>query len=353
MIKQVTIKKFQAFEVFKEKSFTPVNVIIGANDTGKTSLLKILYTVCKSWEEYGIKQKNKPEAFKKILTNKIQDTFNPKNNALGVLVKKGSRGKSITEIRFSSGQNIHFSFGLKTTNNLECNEHIDTPEQDFNSIFIPAKEVLTIFKAVEVSRQNLFIPDFDDTYFDLVKSLKIPTQKGRTHQNLYEVNNVLEELFEGKIKQESQKGVDISFVYQNKARQKFSMSNTAEGIKKIGLLSTLIRNRQLTPGTVLFFDEPEVTLHPNAIRRLAEIIYKISATGIQIFMSTHNYFMIKQLSIIARREKTDINCISLTRTNDLKSIEHKLFNLINGLPNNSIVEEALKMFDEETELDLV
>jgi len=353
MIKQVTLKNFQAFEAFKEKSFAPINVVIGANDTGKTGLLKLLYTVCKSWEEFGIKHKNNPETFKDILTNKLQSTFNPNNKIVGNIVKKGIIGKMGVEVQFTSGQNINFSFGKKATKSIECNEHIDLPSDDFNAVFIPAKEVLTFAKAIETSRLNLFIPDFDDSYFDLVKLLKIPTQKGRVHQNLNEVNKILEDLFEGEIKQEMQKGIDISFIYQNNANQKFSMASTAEGIKKIGVLTTLIRNRQLTPGSVLFLDEPEVTLHPNAIRSLAEILFKVSETGIQIFLSTHNYFMIKQLSIIARREKTKINCIALGRTSDRKSIEHNNYDLQDGLPNNSIVEEALKMFDEETELDFV
>ncbi|HMW37476.1 MAG TPA: AAA family ATPase [bacterium] len=73
------------------------------------------------------------------------------------------------------------------------------------------------------------------------------------------------------------------------------MSLTAEGVKKLGILTTLIRNRQLNKGTILFMDEPEAVLHPQAIRDLVKILNLLSQSGIQIFISTHSFFVIKQL----------------------------------------------------------
>ena len=349
MIEQITVKNFQAFEAFELNEPPAVNLLIGSNDTGKTGLLKVIYAVCKSWEEFGKKQKARnEEPFKELITGKLQNVF-VKN--IGDLVKNGGREKLSAEFTFDNTQNIAFSFGEKAQKQLECNSHIKSPAEDFNAIFIPAKEVLSIFHAIESSRESLFIRDFDDTYLDLVKSLKIPTQKGNIHRGLSGVNTKLSELFDGEIKQET-KGTETNFSYRKKGNQKFPMGITAEGIKKIGVLTTLIRNREITPGTVLFLDEPDATLHPNAIRELAEIIYAISKEGTQVFLSTHNYFMIKQLSIIAKRESQKMNCISLARTEDKKSVVFQLSDLQDGLPENSIVEEALKMFDDEIEIDL-
>jgi predicted ATPase len=68
------------------------------------------------------------------------------------------------------------------------------------------------------------------------------------------------------------------------------MQLTAEGIKKIGILTTLIRNRQLNANSVLFLDEPETTLHPEATRELVEMLMLMARAGMQIFLATHNYF---------------------------------------------------------------
>ena len=52
------------------------------------------------------------------------------------------------------------------------------------------------------------------------------------------------------------------------------------------------------------------------------------------------------------KEKLDVNCWNLTRENG-KPVNTTFHNLIDGvLPSNSIIEEALKMFDEEIGNDL-
>ena len=45
MIKSVSIKNFMAHSELSLKNIPEINIIIGKNDTGKTGLLKLLYTV--------------------------------------------------------------------------------------------------------------------------------------------------------------------------------------------------------------------------------------------------------------------------------------------------------------------
>jgi len=40
---------------------------------------------------------------------------------------------------------------------------------------------------------------------------------------------------------------------------------TAEGIKKIAILDTLLGNRYLDTSSIVFIDEPEAALHPQAV----------------------------------------------------------------------------------------
>jgi predicted ATPase len=99
----------------------------------------------------------------------------------------------------------------------------------------------------------------------------------------------------------------------------------------------------------LFLDEPETALHPRAIRHLSKIIVRLAALGVQIFLSTHNYFIIKQLSICARKENTSIFCFSLL--NKQENIETHFADLKDNMPRNPIVDEALELFDEDVALD--
>lgn len=356
MINSITIKNFMAHSDLSLKDIPEINVIIGKNDTGKTGLLKLLYATVKSLEIYSLKTKSSGTSFKKELADKLYDTFMPIKNGLGDLVQKGNKDKLDVNITIVGNngkykQPIYFSFGDRTEKSISSgNEHIEPlPDNNINALFVPAKEVLTAFEDIRNIRDNFYGVGFDDTYLDLIKALSLPTTKGRVASELSTVNKTLEDLFEGKIEQTGQK--EQPFLYK-KGNQQFSMQQTAEGIKKIGILTTLINNRQLGKGTVLFMDEPETALHPDAVRQMVEMLVAMSKAGVQIFIASHSYYVIKQLAICAKRDKLNINCWNLTRERG-KPVNNSFHNLIDGvLPSNSIIEETLKMFDQEIDIDL-
>ena len=344
---------------FKEldiDSTAPINLIIGENDAGKTACMKMLYGVSRSVEEYLLQKSAaaiKP-SFKKVLAEKLLNTFQPRKDGLGELVAKGiGKGEKLsfqaTLQGEKQGQQLYFNFGPSTTTTInDCLEHIDDFQPGFHTLFIPAKEILTGFRAIAATRENLYMPGFDDTYLDLIKALRVSTSQGNLLKDLSSVNKKLETLFEGEIVQNSDD--QNPFVFK-KGNTEFTMPFTAEGIKKIGILTTLIRNRQLYKNTILFMDEPEVALHPKAVRQLAEMIHQISQAGIQIFLTSHSYFMVKQLSIIARREKSPINFISLTKEKG-QPVAINTGDFQEGLPDNPIIQAAMDMFNEDIDIEL-
>jgi AAA15 family ATPase/GTPase len=356
MISSITIKNFMAHSELSIKEIPSINVIIGKNDTGKTGLLKLLYSTVKSLEIYSLKVKQSDVVFKKELSDKLLDTFMPRKNGLGDLVQKGSKEKldvniTIIENTGRYKQTIYFSFGDRTEKSIStCIEHVEPlSNSSINALFVPAKEVLTAFADIRNIRENFYGVGFDDTYLDLIKALSLETTKGRVASELSQVNKSLEDLFEGKIEQTGQK--EQPFIFK-KGNQQFAMQQTAEGIKKIGILTTLITNRQLGKGTILFMDEPETALHPDAIRKMVEMLVAMSKAGVQIFLASHSYFVIKQLANCAKRDDLNISCWNLKREPG-KPVSNSFHDLIDGvLPSNSIIDEALEMFDEEINIDL-
>ncbi len=353
MIKSVTLQNFMGHSRLRSGDLAPVNVVIGKNDTGKTGLLKVLYAVCKSVDIYSRLKQSGDASFKKVLAEKLLDTYQPGKKGLGELVNKSTREKLRVDIEFrhpklSYEDRLHFSFGDSTTNTInDCQEDIKLIGENFRCLFIPAKEVLTSLRAIRATRDNLYMTGFDDTYLDLIKSLVIPVQKGRVSEELSQVNRMLEDLFEGKIDQ----GNEVDEIVFKKGNIEFPLSLTSEGVKKIGILTTLIRNRQLNANSILFMDEPETMLHPEAIRELAEMLILMAKSGIQIFIATHNYFVLKQIHLCAKREKVQANCYSMTRERG-KPVETQVFNLMDDFPENAISSEAILMADEEVKLDL-
>jgi len=355
MIKSVIIKNFMAHSDLEVKDIPAINLIIGKNDTGKTGLLKLLYSTAKSLEIYSKKVKTSDAVFARELSDKMLQTFMPRNNGLGDLVQKGSKEKLSVELSIENAgeyhQAIHFSFGERTEIKIpDCSSDITPiPEDTINALFIPAKEVLTAFSDIRIIREQEYGVGFDDTYLDLIKSLDIPT-KGKVENGLSSVNKSLEDLFDGKIEQTGK--ADQPFIFK-KGNQKFAIQQTAEGIKKIGILTTLINNRQLGKGTILFMDEPETALHPDAVRQMIEMLVAMSKAGVQIFLASHSYFVIKQLANSSKRENIETLYWSLERENGQPVTSN--FKKINDgvLPKNSIVDEALKMYEEEIQINLM
>ena len=81
----------------------------------------------------------------------------------------------------------------------------------------------------------------------------------------------------------------------NQAKLEFNL--VAEGIRKIALLWQLIKNGTLENGSVLLWDEPEANINPKYIPIVAELLLKLQEEGVQIFISTHDYFLAKYIEV--------------------------------------------------------
>ena len=183
---------------------------------------------------------------------------------------------------------------------------------------------------------------FDDTYFDLAKALRISPSQGRNYKEFAQSRMQLEGILGGVVEYDEASGRWL-FV---KGRHKFPIGVTAEGIKKIAILDTLLGNRYLDTNSVVLIDEPESALHPTAISQLLDIVAMLAERGIQFFMASHSYFVVKKLFLIAQERGWSIPVISATYStwvcDDLK----------NGMPDNPIITESIRLYQQEVELAL-
>jgi ABC-type lipoprotein export system ATPase subunit len=111
-------------------------------------------------------------------------------------------------------------------------------------------------------------------------------------------------------------------------------------------LDILIGNRYLNRNSIVLIDEPESALHPTAISQLLDIVAELAEFGIQFFMASHSYFVVKKLYLIAQMRNCSIPVISAAssgwRYEDLK----------NGMPDNPIITESIHLYQQEVELAL-
>lgn len=352
MIRKLKMSNVMGFETFENPvPFPQITVILGKNDTCKTGLLKMIYSVGKAKELYAKQTIHYPDAsFKNILSKKLFDVYTPKRAGLSDIVRKnGSPKKLSVELSFEGKiSRVGFSFGIDTRNTItDVNIVNENSEKIANYIFIPAKEVITAFNTIKAIARQFFFPGYDDTTLDLIDLLDIPVVQGGTNAEFQEILRKMSEMFSGELKQVEN---TERFVFQ-KGNTEFALPLTAEGVKHIGILSTLIQNGQLNQNSVLILDEPEDNLHPGAIRSLMKIITELGKKGVQVFITTHSYFVLKQLHIEARSNEMDMMCCSLNR-NDKGTIDAFFGNLKENLPDNSIIDESMAMYDEDIDLDM-
>ena len=342
MFQQLHIKNLAIFEEFTWPELGSINVVIGENDTGKSHLLKLLYSVARSLQEKKRKTESAAGSWGDELARKLRWTFQPPDLELGRLVKKGT-SKLRVNTRLCN-ENFYFAFGSSTTKQIRDANRVPDGLDELRALFFPPKEVLTSLDAIAATRETLEITGFGDHYFDLIKALRLPTTRGNIQSNLKQVLEELEALFAGEVRKEGDE-----FVFK-RGNEKYRMSQTAEGIKKIGILTQLIRNRTINTGSILFFDEPEANLHPQAIVALADMLVELSRADIQIFLATHDYFILKALELKARQYESSIPICSLTKSVD--GVEATLDDLQEGMPKNPILDVSSKLLNDDMNLSL-
>ena len=330
-VKRVNIQNFGPLKSLDFTCSNGINLIIGSNSTGKTWLLKSIYTVLKTIEEQG--RGNNPKSIEDIFSERLYWTY--QNQKLGDLVTKGTSGKASVEVVFSDG-NFKTEFSSSAEKRAQVNN--TTKTRSANSVFIPAKEVLSLFQVIKKSRDIDKSFGFDDTYLDLARALDISPQQDINKSFAVPMQN-LESIIDGKLVFENG-----SWIYKQ-GNNKFSIYSMAEGVKKLSIINRLLENGYISSESIIFIDEPESALHPQALIQFLDIIASLQKTGIQFFIATHSYFVIKKLVLIARQNQEHISLLSF------EGEEHKIEDLIEGLPADiNIIKQSIDLYKEETEL---
>jgi len=337
MINQIKLENFGPLSGVNWSELGKINLIIGGNGSGKTFLLKAIYCSLRTLEDY--KRGNEQRTASEILADRLYWTFQAEK--IGDLVSKGADAPLSSTLTIDK-KLFSYSFGKDTSKQISTLDNHASPRAS-NSVFLPAKEVLSLHQIILKSREQDKVFGFDDTYYDLAKALRIATSKGNNYKEFVQSRKDLEGILGGIIEYDEASG---RWLFVTKGRHKFPIGVTAEGIKKIAILDTLLGNRYLDVNSVVLIDEPESALHPTAISQLLDIIAMLADRGMQFFMASHSYFVVKKLYLIAQKRGWSIPVISATDSawvcDDLK----------NGMPENPIIRESIHLYQQEVELAL-
>ena len=367
MISKLQLTNFAAFKKL-ELSFSPkINVIIGENSCGKTQILKSAYALSTPSEN---------------LNDRILGLFKPHKAAISGLYYRAGEGDAQLMIEDENDHKSEINFSPKSKN-LQGASSI---QGKASAILIPTKETLSLLPAIhnqDVDTKAMAAL-FDASVIELCDLLlKEPVESIKDAINsdprMATIAPMLAKAIGGKFviekddqyfvkgeylehrpsgsskSKQAQVYADFtSLIFNKNDGTETSVTMTAEGYRKIGLLQRLLENGSLAQGgtKTILWDEPESNMNPGLIRMLVECLLTLSRNGQQIIIATHNYVLLKWFDLLIdpkqgdhityhalyRDQHRDIRC----ETND----DYKM------LSENAIADTYSNLYDAEIDRSL-
>jgi hypothetical protein len=323
MLSRLTLSHFT---VFKEASFEfgpGLNVLVGDNGTGKTQVLKLGYLFCRAWPDLTARRTRvNVQHAEAYLDERLAGLFRVSD--IGGLIRRGHKngarltaavGGHIPTIQFRMPSDPPFrSPGLPEPMpwDIQIKRSKDQPARVVagqvpdaaatnafvpRAVFVPSKEIVSLFKGLIGLFEGYRNFPLDDTYRDLAVSLS--TLEPRAASELLPgVGQRIQKLLGGDLVLEDG---DLVFVREDGSRLESQL--LAEGHRKLALLIYLLRYGVIERGSTLFWDEPEANLNPAAMRLLAEALHGLAGLGVQMVLATHSLFLLREIEILQLREQ--------------------------------------------------
>lgn len=299
-----------------------INVLLGQNGTGKTTLLKMIYAATQ-WSNEQVDE-NKSKNLLQFFSNNLKDLDE---------LKSTSHEEELSYYKVTDGTHaFEESISHHGLLDYEGWRHRNIP-----SVFIPATEMLSHAKGFLALNQKFKMP-FDATQIDIIVNASLPEAREESAA-LHGVLEKISEAIGGTVIME-----DDAFYVLKKEGYKVDFSLEAEGLRKLGLLWKLIRNGLLEPGSVLLWDEPEANLNPELYPLVANILLELQKNGVQIFVATHSYNFAKYLEI-RRSEKEQVRFHNLYK-NENQVVVPSSADRMDDLEQNHIMMADNALLDE-------
>ena len=206
-------------------------------------------------------------------------------------------------------------------------------------MYIPVKEMLANapgFRSLYAQRDI----HFEQIYDDIVARAYVPALRGPADNDRRALRTSLRKVIAGEVVVSGEE----FFLRGKEGKLEFSL--VADGMRKLGLLWLLIQNGTLLRGSVLFWDEPETSLNPKLFESVIGFLLELQRMGIQIFIATHDYAILKELDL-QRREDDELVFHSLYRKPGSGEIECHRVGAYPEIHQNAVADAFTNLYDRE------
>lgn len=349
MLQSIEVKNYKILNSLKIKDFGELNFFIGKNNCGKSSVLEAL--------SLGVNS-NKIDILLEIYTSARKLIFNSEtlpylfyqlntNNPIKIHTQS-PKDESILEISTlqsdTSTQQISNDISISSSNKIAKNEFIKglkfleskNKAQEIASFIKFDGDTLRLITPKTSSKASLEM-NFN-SHSNLCASLLTGTTLASYTKNaikqikMSKQESKLKELL--KIFDENIQGIDLIgnelLIDLKDFGRKISINTMGEGFARyLCIVATLIAQQE----QYIFIDEIENGLHHESMKKLIQVMIKLSKkTQIQVFATTHSYEFLKLLSQ-SQNEKIAIFDISKTKKKDLQAYKYSTKDLANLIKN--------------------
>ncbi|MDQ3632422.1 MAG: AAA family ATPase [Actinomycetota bacterium] len=344
---KLNLQQFGPFASAELDLVPGVNVILGANGTGKTFATKALYALLKglsSEQPAGVQPREAVRA-------KFAGVFRPDDGDIRRLVSRvHGRNTGRLRVEFDDRGPIRFSIGSsRPVAALDFPTNADgLPEVGNAALFLPSREVLAMYEGFIAAYTNREM-SFDETYYDAAVALSATALRGRRPGALRSVTEQLEYEMGGKVRLEGSR-----FYVHSDQRGRFEAHLVAEGVRKVASVVHLIANGALRQGGLLIWDEPEANLHPRLAEVVVDCLLSLAEGGVQVVIATHDYLMADAISRAneyreAMGRSASVRFFQIIRSEDGPA-EVQPSDTFAGIEKNPLLEAFLDHHDREQQL---
>ena len=315
-LRRLEVRRFGPLSEADLNFSSGINVVVGDNDAGKSQLLRLLYacTAVASSKSARSRDVSTRASQRTAIASKLVGVFKP--DFLGRLVTRARRRYRAEVLLAFEGidEPIVFDFASNARSEVQV-KAFPRARIDETPVFLPSHELLAVVPGLAALYDGYDV-SFDETWRDTAELLARPAIKGDPGAGTENIMAPIRKLLGGSIED----GGDGRFMLKRDDGVNYEGPLVSEGLRKLGMISVLVANGTLRGQGYLFWDEPEANLNPKLMMPIIDILLELQRTGVQIFLATHDYVLLKELDLQAKKDDR-ILFHSLYRAQDTGEIE--------------------------------